>query len=617
VCIEARKRLRGCTPNAFIGATVLLLCLLVLTYGVHRQFDHDEFEHIHAAWYVAKGYTPYIDFFQNHHPLIWYCLAPLLLLLGYSTQTLVVLRLATFGLTMGIGFATFLIARRATSSTTAGLLSVLILLSVVMFLEKGVEIRPDVPQVLLGLASVYLLLRYLRSGRNRDVILAGLAASFSFLFLQKTVFLLIAYGIALCAGLLKSRTWFRSSLLFAVSFSLPVLLFLGCLRLWGATDEYLLSNWLVHASHLRPFSPLTNIYVSFATQNALFWILIPISVGYVLLNRKTSDDLRTAAYLGTALLLSVWLLKRPHRQNFLFSIPLLCIPLAYLLEKVAAKFRRRGIVLGVLVVLILIQPTMSFAPELLASRERHLQLEKVDYVYANTTASDVVYDGAVRFNLFRRDLHYFWLPVGDKYPAEALKRLGEERHGDYNLCRLLKSKRPRFISDYRLDRTACGLGSLYDETPYKDLYMLRDLEGVKYPLWRDVGGVAALVGYGVQWVSADTGYSTKVTLHWLALARADVDYTVFVHLMGPGDTILAQMDTLLQLDERTTSKWKVRQQGTAQYLLATPSDLPAEPYSVVVGLYHWQTGERLPVWDESGERLADDTIVLDRVTLTD
>jgi hypothetical protein len=29
-----------------------------------------------------------------------------------------------------------------------------------------------------------------------------------------------------------------------------------------------------------------------------------------------------------------------------------------------------------------------------------------------------------------------------------------------------------------------------------------------------------------------------------------------------------------------------------------------------VGVYYWQTGERLPVWDEYGQRVADDAILL-------
>lgn len=66
---------------------MILLSFLALSYSMHRAFDHDEFAHIHSAWYVANGYTPYTDFFHNHHPLLWYCIAPFRLILGNSIQT--------------------------------------------------------------------------------------------------------------------------------------------------------------------------------------------------------------------------------------------------------------------------------------------------------------------------------------------------------------------------------------------------------------------------------------------------------------------------------------------------------------------------------------------------
>jgi hypothetical protein len=617
--IEARKRLSGWmrSSNAFLAAVAILLCLLVLSYALHKRFDHDEFEHVHSAWYVANGYAPYADFFQVHHPLWWYLVAPVLLVLGYSAHTVIALRVVMFGLTVAIAATTYLIARRVTESTNSALLSVVLLLSMVMFLSKSLEIRPDVPQVLLGLISVYFLLSYLQTGRRQDVILAGLTASLSFLFLQKTVFLLIAYAIVLSFALLRRKISFRSAFLFAISFSLPVLFFLGYLLLSGAMSEYLVSNWLLHATHIEPYSPLRHVWRSFTSENALFWLLVPVSTGYVLLNRKTHSRLKTTAFLGAALLLSVWLLKRPHRQNFLLSIPLLCIPMAHFLESVAARFRRRGVCIGVLVLLILVQPLASLVPELRSSRNRDKQLERVDYVFNNTTESDLVYDGNIRFNLFRLDLHYFWFSVEDKYPAQAYSRVSKDKYGDYNICDLIKSKHPLFISDYELDITTCGLRALYDPTAYEGIYVLRQAEGVEQTVWRDFGGVAALVGYDIQIADEGQERRMKVSLRWRALATSDVDYTVFVHLLGPEQTMLAQLDEVIQLKGRTTSNWEAGQEGIGEYELSMPTVLPKDGYSVVVGVYYWQTGERLPVWDERGERLSDDTVSLQTVTMHD
>ena len=36
----------------------------------------DTIEHIRASLAVAFGLTPYVDFFEHHHPLLWYLFAP-------------------------------------------------------------------------------------------------------------------------------------------------------------------------------------------------------------------------------------------------------------------------------------------------------------------------------------------------------------------------------------------------------------------------------------------------------------------------------------------------------------------------------------------------------------
>ncbi|NIN70141.1 MAG: hypothetical protein GTO63_36775 [Anaerolineae bacterium] len=53
-----------------------------------------------------------------------------------------------------------------------------------------------------------------------------------------------------------------------------------------------------------------------------------------------------------------------------------------------------------------------------------------------------------------------------------------------------------------------------------------------------------------------------------------------------------------------------------EYVLHLPPDTPPGEYTIKTGIYYWETGERLPVWDEDGRRLPEDAIVLDRITVT-
>lgn len=58
----------------------------------------DEVEHLHAAWLVSRGQTPFADFFQNHSPVLWYVLAPILVVWPADETVLWVGRVAGVGL---------------------------------------------------------------------------------------------------------------------------------------------------------------------------------------------------------------------------------------------------------------------------------------------------------------------------------------------------------------------------------------------------------------------------------------------------------------------------------------------------------------------------------------
>ena len=47
------------------------------------------------------------------------------------------------------------------------------------------------------------------------------------------------------------------------------------------------------------------------------------------------------------------------------------------------------------------------------------------------------------------------------------------------------------------------------------------------------------------------------------------------------------------------------------YELELPPQTPAGRYFVKVGMYYWETGERLPVWDGTMTSIVDDAIPLE------
>ena len=64
--------------RAWAGLAAVLLGALALRAGLtlHRYYDTDELEHMHAALLVAHGNLPFRDFFEHHGPLLYSILAP-------------------------------------------------------------------------------------------------------------------------------------------------------------------------------------------------------------------------------------------------------------------------------------------------------------------------------------------------------------------------------------------------------------------------------------------------------------------------------------------------------------------------------------------------------------
>lgn len=133
---------------------------------------------------------------------------------------------------------------------------------------------------------------------------------------------------------------------------------------------------------------------------------------------------------------------------------------------------------------------------------------------------------------------------------------------------------------------------------------------VLYPTWCDFGEVVALVGYDITTQGVAPDHTLDLTLWWETTAKMNNDYTAFIHLVDPQGRILVQEDRLLLQGELPTSGWRVGDIVKEQYRLRLGPDTAPFDYLIKVGVYYWQTGERLPVWDEQGRRLPDDTIVL-------
>ncbi len=88
-----------------------------------------------------------------------------------------------------------------------------------------------------------------------------------------------------------------------------------------------------------------------------------------------------------------------------------------------------------------------------------------------------------------------------------------------------------------------------------------------------------------------------LTLYWRSEAVLPVDHTTFVHLRDAAGHTVAQKDQPPLNGAYPTSLWDPGEIIADEITLPLPGELPAGVYSLVVGLYDFNTGQRLAVPD--------------------
>ena len=111
----------------------------------------------------------------------------------------------------------------------------------------------------------------------------------------------------------------------------------------------------------------------------------------------------------------------------------------------------------------------------------------------------------------------------------------------------------------------------------------------------EFGGIVQLLGYDLEADVVEPGGRLGITLYWESLAPADRDYTVFVHLLGEGDLIVAQRDTFPGVGLLSTTWLEPGFRWADRYVLQIPSTAYApDVVQIEVGVYDPMTGARLP-----------------------
>ncbi|MEK9164389.1 MAG: DUF2142 domain-containing protein [Chloroflexota bacterium] len=130
----------------------------------------------------------------------------------------------------------------------------------------------------------------------------------------------------------------------------------------------------------------------------------------------------------------------------------------------------------------------------------------------------------------------------------------------------------------------------------------------------DFGGLARLVAFDISPARLSPGQTVNMTLCWEALNTTPTDYSIFVHLLGPANTILGGRETYPGLGSYATSLWNRGDKFCDQYSVPVARDARGPAVAAVeVGVFDLGTGNRLAATDDAGNLFG--LVVIDQVKI--
>ena len=298
------------------GSLFLLYC-----FAFYRGVTCDEREHTYASFMFFRGFLPYRDFFEHHHPLLWFLSYPIVWFFHNSGYIWYVLR-AVMLLVLAVD-CVFIskICRLFSSDKLFPWVAVLLFLCSECVLHSGSEFRPDNLMLMFGVAGIYYWLCFIKYGWQAALNLSFLMFFLSFLALQKAIVLILPVaGVSLFFVSQGKVSWQAVG----KAFILPVFFTICFVWFWyceGALKVYFEQNFLFNLMQRFDFS--VDIY-----NTPYCWCGVVGAVGILFFCRDVLFKVLAVLCLATYFLLQI-VFYTPWLQYWLPIYPYFAIICAF------------------------------------------------------------------------------------------------------------------------------------------------------------------------------------------------------------------------------------------------------------------------------------------------
>ena len=450
---------KSIVKNCILLLITAIICIILIS--LTKPICSDEREHLYATFSTYSGNIPYRDFFEHHHPLLWY-IGSLFLYINDNTPYIwYTLRFFMICITLTSSYFIFKTSKLLQLPQSISILSSSIFLSLCAVKFSGLEYRPDNLMILFYIIGLYLLLNYLKNltpQTSKPALLSFSILFFflSFLSLQKSFLILIPVFIFLILPNFKNKIFIKD---FIKSLIIPLLL-LTYLIIWlyktNTLIDYFELNWLVN-THIR----MPNNYTIVSINKTLSEQFICTITAIYLFIKTPQYRKIISCYLLYVLIfvLSFLKLKMPvYEQYFLMFSPYNALIFSFFINKFKTSSIFCNLSLVILSLIILgsgISNAYSYKKDPF-NLQVHINTDKIIYQYSKKTDSIVcsIELGTVG-GLRLCAQGYYFFSLGNLAPIHSYYYNGRELP---KLNELIQSRKPKIVTnsgwkDCKLNKT--------------------------------------------------------------------------------------------------------------------------------------------------------------------
>ncbi len=347
--------IRGWLRPYSVVIFLLILTALILRIPILkvRGFDPDEFQHLHGARQIYHGDIPYRDYFEHHTPFLHFVLTGLYPIFGEEIRILFAARALMLVFTAIIVYLTYVLGKTLYGTDT-GLFAALFLSYVIMFLEKTLEIRPDLPAVIFWLATLIFIVKGIQrrtAARSwRWFMLSGLMMGMAIMSTQKALFALGGMLLALAWMFFDPRTgisWKRSlrlSAIFLGAMMVPAILTCGFFLINDGLWQFINCNFIMNSRWKVKFWPY-NYIRQLLRQNPFFSVIGILGLVVSTFWFHKRGDISSGRFVPVlctyVLIAGLFIMPVPYRQYYQLFLPLLAIFCGLIFSKISVVNIRR------------------------------------------------------------------------------------------------------------------------------------------------------------------------------------------------------------------------------------------------------------------------------------